>query len=172
MKNKSLDLMFRMDLIKSNMETLLDKRSNDLLLEFALPRKKVKGRISNMLPQIIENWCLIKYSNINNINNNLVNHWKNELSAHLNNVSRLQIKENDSFDNRKTLLNSIIIEEDLTDVNVIDMIICSKFVKENISIDSKEYGNVIIDFINNINIIVDLICNKNRDLILNYIKEL
>ena len=105
--NKSLDLMIRMGMISADIETLLENRKNNIITELALPRKSVKQRISNIFPQIIENWCLIKYSKDNNVNSDLINHWKSELSTHIINASRLQIKDNDSFDNRKTLLNQL-----------------------------------------------------------------
>ena len=170
--NKSLDLMIRMGMVFADVERLLEDRGNNILTEMALPRKSVKSRISNIFPQIIENWCLIKYSTNNGVNGNLVNHWKSELLAHINNTSRLQIKENDAFDSRKKLLNQMIIEEDLTDVNVVDLIICAKFREEGIDISSREYGNVIIDFINNINEIVNLISLKDRNKIIKYIHNL
>jgi hypothetical protein len=82
------------------------------------------------------------------------------------------VKENDAFDNRKKLINQIIIEEDLTNVNVVDLIICTKFSEEEIDISSREYGNVIIDFINNINNIAYLIALKDRNKIIEYIHNL
>ena len=164
--------MIRMGMISADIETLLENRKNNIITELALPRKSVKQRISNIFPQIIENWCLIKYSKDNNVNSDLINHWKSELSTHIINASRLQIKDNDSFDNRKTLLNQLINEEDFTDVNIIDMTICTKFKKENIDISTREYGNVLMDFINNLNKIVDIIALKNRDSILDYITNL
>lgn len=172
MENKSLDLMIRMGMVSADIKKLLEDRNNGILTEMALSRKSIKARIINLFPQIIIHWCLIKYSITNNVNNELVNHWKTELTTHINNVARLQIKENNSYNSRKILVNQIIDEEDLTDANVIDFIISPKFSEENINISSVEYGNVIIDFINNINEIVNLIALKNRDNIIEYIHNL
>ena len=172
MKNKSLDLMKRMGLIKDEVHQLLENKSKGIILEFALPRKKVKDKISFIFPQIIENWCLINYSITNQVNDIYINHWKNELSTHIKTAARYNIKENDNYDHRKTLINQIIIEEDLTFANTIDLIISSKFEKEKINTSSKEYGNTIINFVNAIDNIVHLISLKDRNAIDNYINNL
>ena len=172
LKNKSLDLMIRMDLIKEQTQKVLENNINGILTEMAYPRKKVKERIDNLFPQIIENWCLVHYVTLSGDKEIYKNHWKNELLTHLSNVARIAIKDNDSFDSRKCVVNEIIIENDYTLPSVIDFVIFNKFRKENINTKDKIYGNVINDFISNVSNIVNLISNKNRDEITEYVENI
>lgn len=174
MKNKSLDLMQRMGLIKLQEEysNILELRKRGLMVEMALPRKVVKKKIEDIFPQIIENWCLIHYAQLSNEKQDLVNHWKNELMAHISNAISHQIKDNDSYDSRKKLVNQIIIDFDYTDYNIIDLKVWTKFMKENIDVDSKDYAKTLFDFVNAVNDIVHLISLKDRNAIKNYVLEL
>ena len=172
MKNKSLDLMIRMDLVREQSKEVIENNKKGILTEMALPRKSVKARVVNIFPQIIENWCLIHYVTLSGDKEMYKNHWKSELFSHLTSICRLQIKENDNFDSRKKLFNQIMIEEDFTIPNSIHLVITSKFKKEGIDRTTETYNNILIDFINNINTIVNLISNKNDIEIEEYIDNI
>ena len=174
MENKSLSLMKRMGLIEleKEVEKILEYRNQGLIIEMALPRKVVKQKIEDIFPQIIQNWCLIHYAQISGEKQSLVNHWKTELMAHLSNVIAYQIKDNDSYDSRKKLINKIIIDYEYTDYSVIDIKVWVKFKKENIDIKSKNYAKTLFDFVNAINDITHLMCIKNIDAIDEYVNNL
>ena len=42
--------------------------------------------------KIIENWCLVKYCSLYDTNNINKNHWVNELTAHMYNILKRQLK--------------------------------------------------------------------------------
>lgn len=172
MENKALDLMIRMDLIKEQVKEVIENNKKGIITEMALPRKKVKDKIENIFPQIIENWCLIHYVVLSGDKQDLINHWKSELMAHINNICSLQIKENDSFDSRKKLINQIIIEYEYTTPSTINWVILSKFYKENIDRSTEIYNNILLDFINNIGVIVDILSRKNENEVITYIENL
>ena len=172
MENKSLDLMIRMGIVKEQAKEVIENNKKGIITEMALPRKSVKSRVVNIFPQIIENWCLIHYVTLSGDKEIYKNHWQNELLTHLMGICRLQIKENDSFDSRKKLFNQIMIEEDFTTPNSIHLVITAKFKKEGIDRTTEIYNNILIDFINNINTIVNLISNKNDMDIEEYIDNL
>lgn len=173
-RNKSLEFMKRMGLIEleKEVEKVLESREQGLIVEMALPRKVVKQKIEDIFPQIIQNWCLIHYAQISGEKQTLVNHWKNELMTHLSNVIAYQIKDNDSYDSRKKIVNKIIIDYDYTNYSVIDIKIWVKFKKENIDIKSKNYAKTLFDFVNALNDITHLICLKDRDEIDNYVSNM
>ena len=167
MENKSLSLMKRMGLIEleKEVEKLLECRKQGLIMEMALPRKIVKQKIEELFPQIIQNWCLIHYANISGEKTILINHWKNELMTHLSNAISYQIKDNNSYDSRKKIVNQIILDFDYTDYSIIDLKVWTKFKKENIDVKSKNYAKTLFDFVNALNDITHLICFNNRDAI-------
>lgn len=170
--NSSLDLMIRMGIVKEQAEEVIENNKKGIITEIALPRKSVKARIVNIFPQIVENWCLVHYVKLSGDKKELLNHWKSELFAHLISVCKLQIKDNDGFNSRKKLLNQIMLDEDYTIPNVIHLTITSKFKKEDIDRTSETYNNILIDFINNINLIINLLSNKNDMDIEKYVDNL
>ena len=54
-------------------EYILEKLQNTLVFEMAYSRKELKTIFADILDQIIENWCLVKYCSLydpTNINKN------------------------------------------------------------------------------------------------------
>ena len=60
-------------------EKLMDLIENTKIFEMAISRSKYTDRLYNMVNQIIENWCLIRYCTLTNSNLDLRAHWCSEL---------------------------------------------------------------------------------------------
>lgn len=74
-------------------EMLITALSSTKLFEMAMDRAEMKNKIDALLPQIIENWCLVKYCHLTNNKQDLVNHWSHELYVHILRVARFELKK-------------------------------------------------------------------------------
>lgn len=115
-------------------EYILEKLQNTLVFEMAYSRKELKNSFDGILDQIIENWCLVKYCSLYDIRNINKNHWSNELTAHMYNILKRQLK-NGGEDSKLQLLKYIAYEQkEYTTSAAIKKCIRLKFKKENIQI--------------------------------------
>ena len=134
-------------IIKESVKKVLEGREKHLLLEMPLHRKNYKERLTNELPQVIINWCLVHYCTIVG-QEHLKEHWKGELRGHIFNMSSLSIKENDSVEKRLKVLSEIWVEDDYDKPENLTLKVCNKFINEGINIDSEEYITTIQDCLN------------------------
>ena len=115
-------------------EYILEKLQNTLVFEMAYSRKELKNSFDGILDQIIENWCLVKYCSLYDRNNINKKHWANELTAHMYNILKRQLK-NGGEDAKLQLLKSVTYEQkEYTTSVAIKNCIRLKFKKENIQI--------------------------------------
>lgn len=152
----------------------IDDYINNIIMEYALPRKVFMKQIENILPQFITHWCLIKYAKLSNTNIEVINHWKRELLNWLYNMSKLSMKGKDNIDVRKKAIYEVF---DILDLNsdplAVKFTIISKFEDENIDINNNIIvDDVITQCINETEIFIHLIANKNIQDIKNYVKSL
>ena len=70
---------------------ILDKWERMALTEMAFSRKEVCQRIEDNSQQVVENWCLIRYSRLTGYAEETVSHWKAELSAAMSKITRLKL---------------------------------------------------------------------------------
>lgn len=160
-------------LISESVKNYLNSDKGAMLLEMAMERKAFKERVEHLLPQIIENWCLIYYSRITNTNAQLINHWKSELNTHISSVISYQIKGNNQPQKRSKVIGEIWDELDYNLPNTISIIIRSKFLKEHLNVKSNEYFETCEQFVNySDDLIYTLSQYGNVDMVDNYLAKL
>lgn len=135
-------------LISEYVNNYLSSDKGNMLIEMAMERKAFKERVEHILPQIIENWCLIYYSRITNTNKKLINHWKSELDAHISSIISYQIKGNNSLQKRNKIILNLCNELDYNLTQTIAIIVRNKFLKEHLDVKSKEYFETCEQFTN------------------------
>lgn len=142
-----------------------------LLMEMAYPRKIYKEKVNNDIVQVLINWCLVHYCTITG-RTTLKKHWKEELKGHFGIVAAFSLKDKDSSEKRRKIIEEIWNERDFSFNETLKLIIGNKFVKENIDINSEEFAETIEDCINNKDKIIDTIVSKNLNYILSYIETI
>lgn len=124
------------------------------------------NKINNLLSQLLENWCLVKWCDLypySNISVRLRNHWATELIGIMIQITNTRIK---SGRKDKAIKNILIKKWELNDPDVIYNFINKKFTKEGLFKYSKHISEVCS---NNI----DEICNilsQNEDDVYNYVE--
>lgn len=158
-------------IIRESIAKILNENKEGLLLEMALPRKTYKKRVSDITPQLLENWCLVRYATIHG-NVQQKQHWQTELRGHLLTISRFSITGNDTPTSRLKVFQEIWQEEDLNLPETLNLVIANKFMAEGISIKSEEYGQVLYDCINATNKIFEIILGRNIESITQYVESI
>lgn len=158
-------------IISEEIGELQKENHKKILNEMTFPRKTYKEKIDSLIPQLLEKWCLIHYCTITG-GGESKNNWRNELRVCFNTISRFLIKENDSMKSRLKVLTEIWDDNDFSNPTFLDLTIANKFIKENIGIDTTEYGKVISDCINSAQNIFDVILSRDILLIAKYVKTI
>ena len=150
------------------------KKVIPLILEYALPRQKFVENCFNLLQQICENWCLIRYSRLIGDDNISINHWKSELKAHMKNISKTKIKKNDSVPSRMSAISEAFDWSDLDkSERKVQKYIEIKFSKEGYRTDEHEpYVTVWFDFKHEVKTLTILMANSNNNDIDEYVDSL
>ena len=153
-------------------EYILEKLQNTLVFEMAYSRKELKNSFDGILDQIIENWCLVKYCSLYDTKNINKNHWSNELTAHMYNILKRQLK-NGSEDSKLQLLKYVAYEQkEYTTSVAIKKCIRLKFKKENIQITDTLCSACIEDLETILTLISKRDTEKNYENIDTYIENL
>ena len=140
-------------------EYILEKLQNTLDFEMAYSRKELKNSFDGILDQIIENWCLVKYCSLYDINNINRNHWTNELTVRMYNILKRQLK-NGNEDSKLQLLKSVAYDQkEYTTATAIKNCIRLKFKKENIQITDE----LCSDCIEDLETILELISKRDTE---------
>lgn len=149
---------------------------NTYIVEMAYDRKKFKDLIDNLSNQLVENWFLIRYCTITNDKNELKNHWKQELRAHISNINHPTFK----MDRRKAIEEVLIGWQELN-TNVNNNIInkfFDKFIDERIIINDNDKEDIINELINDwleygLNDLIDVLSNKTLGYeLMNYVDSI
>lgn len=144
-----------------------------VITEMAYPLSTYKEKVENLLPQIVQNWCLIRYSTLSGEKENLKNHWRSELIAHLSNIAQMKLKDGDKATKKQNALFYVWNLRDYdTDENCIHMTIAYKFDEENIAPEGEIYAQVIQDFKNSTKDIIDTIISASYGNIMKYVKSI
>jgi hypothetical protein len=158
--------------MKSIKEYILNVIQESYIFEMAYDRKEIKKRVEALINQIIENWCLITYCSLYDINNTNKYHWKQELKAHLYNIYEMKIKGGNAKTKYNLISEIIYDKKEITTSSKISSIIRIKFRKENIII----YNDICDLCVENLNYIIELISNNenddNTDRIYDYVEQL
>jgi len=133
-----------------------------LIDEMACDRKTYRQNAIHLAWQIIENWCLCYYCVMMDTKNQNFGHWKVELASHLGEIKRTGLKKGSG--DKKTVLTDLYINMyDFNDPKNIESVIRGKFYIEQLK-DSSIISFVANAFAENINDIIDLLANPDRDL--------
>lgn len=92
--------------MRSLKEYLLDELSYTQIFEQALQRKKLREKIFNHMTQILQNWGLVLYGKLNNIQT--TNHWKTELLTQCDSIIDSELKGG----NKRGLIKDLVIDGD------------------------------------------------------------
>ena len=155
------------------LDTVYNILKNTYLFEYLVHRKKFINDTYNLIPQILENWCLIRYCTLTN-RNETKEHWKNELCTHLEHIMFENVKSNNSYESRFKAIKEAFKMADLNDnENRIFQIVRRKLInKEHIPLDNI-FNQVILDCFNSLNDIASVLSNVNRyDLIEKYVNNI
>lgn len=133
-----------------------------LIDEMACDRKTYRQNAIHLAWQIIENWSLCYYCVMMDIKNQNFGHWKVELASHLGEIKRTGLKKGSG--DKKTVLTDLYINMyDFNDPKNIESVIRGKFYIEQLK-DSSIISFVANAFAENINDVIDLLVNPDRDL--------
>ena len=160
-----------MDIDNEIKKVLEYNKSKNVVLEMSIPRKSYKNHINNLVPQLLENWCLVRHCTLSN-NTRYKKHWQDELIGHFITISRLSIKGNDSVVTRKKVLEEIWSDNDFNVPLFLNLTIANKFLKENLNIKDETYGKVLSDCIKEQNNIFNVILSRDVDVIVSYVKSI
>ena len=154
---------------------LVSFREQEALNEMAMERKEyitfLKGGI---LKQLIQNWCLVRYCCIEpKFVTTCRNHWASELRAIAIDLSSYKLcKDNKQRDKKREATRKIIIDYfEYNDIDTVTRVIHPKFYDENIrSYEDEQF--IAIQFIKELDVIIDMITKGAMDDIDAYIEEL
>ena len=153
-------------------EYILEKLQNTLVFEMSYSRKELKNSFDCILDQIIENWCLVKYCSLYDTSNINRNYWTNELTAHMYNILKRQLK-NGGEDAKLQLLKSVAYDQkEYTTAIAIKKCIRLKFKKENIQITDELCSACIEDLETILELISKRDIEENYENIDTYIENL
>ena len=132
---------------EEELKEIVKNATQQVLNEMAVTIKTYKARVDGLRLQLVENWCLCRYCQLFDKDNQFFNHWLTELKAHMNNIKSLNIKKGDKL----RILNQMLINDyDFDDANTIYRIIVGKFMCEGIT-DVNIVSRISCDFINSVN---------------------
>ena len=154
---------------------LVSFREQEVLNEMAMERKEyitfLKGGI---LKQLVQNWCLVRYCRIEpKFVTTCRNHWASELRAIAVEISSYKLcKDNKQRDKKREATRKIIIDYfEYNDIDTVTRVIHPKFYDENIrSYEDEQF--IAIQFIKELDVIIDMITKGAMDDIDAYIEEL
>lgn len=150
--------------MKTLVDFMLSGISNTKIFEMAYNRSKYIDKVLSLNKQIVENWCLIKYCNLYDVENYNRLHWCKELISHLTNLNGDVLKNGD----KKRATKEAFETDELYDENQIYIICEPKWDDENLPID--KLSIISESFVKDINILLELISNKsNYQKIKNYV---
>lgn len=149
------------------------KKLIPLIMEYAVPRKKFVDDVFNLLGQICQNWCLIRFVTLSKIQNDCVAHWKTELIAHMSSIANEGIK---SGNNPTSRLKAILEAFDWADFDdstkAIEHCIAQKFEKEGLPTNGEPFTTVLFDFKHEVEMLAKLMANKDVENIKEYVSTL
>ena len=154
---------------------LVSFREQEALNEMAMERKEyitfLKGGI---LKQLIQNWCLVRYCRIEpKFVTTCRNHWASELRAIAVEISSYKLcKDNKQRDKKREATRKIIIDYfEYNDIDTVTRVIHPKFYDENIR-SYEDEQLMAVQFIKELDVIIDMITKGAMDDIDAYIEEL
>ena len=168
-----MDKVFINELKQVISSIVREELQNYMITEVAMSLKDYKSRVEALMQQILENWCLIRYSTLTGEKENLKSHWKSELKAHANNIASIKLKNGNSSTSKQNALYSLWNMYDWdTDENCIARRMYAKFEEEDIPIDNLTFIQIATDFKNETKNIVKMLTSKSNIEIMEYINNI
>lgn len=130
------------------------EEQSKMLNEMALPLKEYTKRIDDVMYQLAENWCLCKWCQLFDPENDNFNHWKEELSAYVMKLASPKLKNN--IGKKKHLEKHLVEWYDLDEKDMVIDVIDFKFDKEHI-MDNSQREVVANAFATSIHKLIDAI---------------
>ena len=166
--------------MKSLVEWLGDALLESRVMEQAVTRSNFKNNARGQIDNLIENWCIIKWARQTGDEKYVgcINHWKRELRASMNNVSKYELKSG----NIRSVMNDVF-DEKMGDwhknrreaMRYVTRVMTKKLDDEGYYLVSKERGiidDIASEFIDNIDTIVNIICSDDYEDMREYIHNL
>ena len=129
---------------------------------------------SGILKQLVQNWCLVRYCRLHpKFVTTCRNHWASELRAIAVEISSYKLcKDNKRRDKKREVTRKIIIDYfEYNDVEMVALVIHAKFYDANIR-NYEDEKFIAIQFIKELDVIIDMITSGAKDDIDAYIEEL
>ena len=164
-----------MEIDRDKLHNIIKEEIKKYLTEYADPRNRFIKRVDDVVPQLVENWCLVHYCTLCNEDiNQCKNHWKIELRTSFISIGNRKLVGNNSVQGRyKALEEGFSYSELLTDYNTSYNYCIEKFDKEKIKWeDNNLYNQCIKDLIENYSIIINLLADFNLHNIIEYINTI
>lgn len=158
-------------IIRESVQKALEEQEKGLLMEMPYPRNVYKEKMDAELPQVLTNWCLVRYRTITGTEQ-YKKHWKGKVRGHMYTMARFSLKGNDSIDTRRKILYEILNDNDYDDPKYLNLTVCNKFIEEQIDIKSREYETCLIDCINSLNQIFETILSRDIETINQYVETI
>ena len=134
----------------------------------------LKNLNSKILARLVQNWCLVRYCRLHpKFVTTCRNHWASELRAISVELSSYKVcKDNKRRDKKREATRKIIIDYfEYNDIDTVTRVIHPKFYDENIrSYEDEQF--IAIQFIKELDVIIDMITKGAMDDIDAYIEEL
>lgn len=163
----------RFFLTEKKLQEIVAKEVEKALNEMAMPLSLYKDKVADILPQVIENWCLVYYCRISGTHQDLRNHWASELSAAMGKIANMNIKGgNHAVVRMKALFYVWNLYDYDTSEMVVSNVIWNKFRKENIDTTSEFYSDTISAFLKSTKEIIDVLLSQSAEQIEEYIRNL
>ena len=144
----------------------------ELLTEMAYPRKEFVRMVYDKLQQIIQNWCLVRYSTLTGNNPNKA-HWQTELLTHIVSVASNKIKKNNSYQNRLKATKEVWEKKECDrDIKVIGMLALPKFIEEGIDYKDVICKQVFYDCMNASSNLIQIIAAADEEAIKQYVESI
>ena len=131
---------------------------NAIVAEMALPLKVFRQRVEGLMFQLIENWCLCKYCQLYDPDNQNFGHWLSELRSYTNQLRNFEIKG--KIQKKTTLVNIFIRDFDYDETRKILVIIRDKFDVEKI-MDMSQRQAIAGAFASSVQGLIDFLCDTD-----------
>ena len=151
-----------------------DKTQYTSLREMAYERQKFIDNVDNLAPEVLENWFLVYFSV--HYGNDIVrlntNHWRDELSAHMDKMRKYKITSGNKKHQRRSAYEEVFykLREYNEPENVFDSVEL-KLIKENIHLNAKEKSEIVLKFIESIPQIIQILVEGKASDILKFANE-
>ena len=144
-----------------------------IITEMAMSVKDYRKKVEVLLPQVLENWCLIRYSTLTGEMQEVKKLWKYELRAHINNIASIKLKNgNSQLTKRKALYTLWNMYDWDTDENCIAIRLYAKFDEENIPTNGAVFSQIVEDFKNETRALVGILTSDSNLEVMEYINNI